>query len=962
MAKNSLLDPDTRDKQDDAHNPSKKRWDDGLEEKFAAPAIDDKDRNTNHLRDQEDNADAPESNAKGVEDVAEREKTASAVPSIPYTPGGAAKKIKGKLTGKQKGMIGGIIGLIITLLSIIGLIVPNFAIVNLKEVAVNKFVKDQLATYEPRSGIIMRYKTVPNRAPDTSFGCSIKVKCRFKGVSEKGVEKLRKAGFEVESKPIGNHPLKYQRITSLKYEVDGRMVEIDANEYNRAIRTSPTFNKMMHQAYKSKFALYTDKKARQITNKLRIWRGNQLGGATERRSLVQKFRGSIVGRTLGLDGKPIPLTGTETEDQIRQNQERLGQVAENVTEEARQSAEDFKDPDKNMGSIPDLDGEEVNQTAELAKAGASGAIKGAVLGPIAGANAGCTIYYMIAAVGFGAKVIASEQLIRYYYTFSNTADAIKAGHATPQQVAFLGTMLMSKDEKGRTFADSFGYNYIAHDKLGDSTETFKYKLGGGLTGNLIGIKNTVDRFGGGGTCSVVTNPFVQGAAFLAYIVSIPFSGGTSLAASVGANAAIAGAFAIAEAVVTPMLIRMVAGTLVTGDENGKDAGNAFTAGGGAYASYSGRARGMVPQTKEQAVAYDNEMQRTLALHDAAEREAAHPLDITNPASPAGSAFAHITPYALNPVSTNSSVALMKLAANPLSMFSGVGSILSPPIKAAGDEYTICSDPEYAELQLAADPFCNVKYGFDLAKIHDDRYNPEAVIDYMHDNGLIDDEGNPQGDYQIFLEECIDNTNPISPGGDGELTMKEYCLSESHEHNQIMMRLYHIDTTIYEGIQEQMDGEKLSIAADIPAANPGGTSGEGLKGKYPNGRIPADALCELGPQWPGQSLECTAANSFKQLAAAYRQNFGRDIAVTDSYRSYEAQVDVKRRKPRLAATPGTSNHGWGLAVDFGGGIQTFNTPQYNWMKANAGKYGWVHPSWAEPGGSKPEPWHWEFGQL
>jgi LAS superfamily LD-carboxypeptidase LdcB len=30
-----------------------------------------------------------------------------------------------------------------------------------------------------------------------------------------------------------------------------------------------------------------------------------------------------------------------------------------------------------------------------------------------------------------------------------------------------------------------------------------------------------------------------------------------------------------------------------------------------------------------------------------------------------------------------------------------------------------------------------------------------------------------------------------------------------------------------------------------------------------------------------------------------------------------------------------------------------------MKENAGQFGWVHPAWAQQGGSKPEPWHWEF---
>nr|WP_284291327.1 M15 family metallopeptidase [Angustibacter aerolatus] len=99
-----------------------------------------------------------------------------------------------------------------------------------------------------------------------------------------------------------------------------------------------------------------------------------------------------------------------------------------------------------------------------------------------------------------------------------------------------------------------------------------------------------------------------------------------------------------------------------------------------------------------------------------------------------------------------------------------------------------------------------------------------------------------------------------------------------------------------------------------------------------------------------------------MSAAYRASSvsgGRDLAVTDSYRSYAAQVSTKARKGNLAATPGTSNHGWGLAIDFGGGIQTTGSTAHAWMLTHAGHYGWVHPAWARPGGSKPEPWHWEY---
>lgn len=129
-------------------------------------------------------------------------------------------------------------------------------------------------------------------------------------------------------------------------------------------------------------------------------------------------------------------------------------------------------------------------------------------------------------------------------------------------------------------------------------------------------------------------------------------------------------------------------------------------------------------------------------------------------------------------------------------------------------------------------------------------------------------------------------------------------------------------------------------------------------KYANGRIPDSALC---PLWADSShrLRGDAAAAFDELSKAYEQHFGSKPCITDSYRSYAAQVDVRRRKPGLAAVPGTSNHGWGVALDMCGGAQSFGTPQYQWIAANGGRFGWVNPPWAQSGGSKPEPWHIEF---
>ncbi|RZT17109.1 NlpC/P60 family protein [Kribbella sp. VKM Ac-2569] len=129
------------------------------------------------------------------------------------------------------------------------------------------------------------------------------------------------------------------------------------------------------------------------------------------------------------------------------------------------------------------------------------------------------------------------------------------------------------------------------------------------------------------------------------------------------------------------------------------------------------------------------------------------------------------------------------------------------------------------------------------------------------------------------------------------------------------------------------------------------------GGYSNGMIPSGKLCALGS---GHMLRCDAAAAYLKLASAYRAQFGKSLCITDSYRSYASQVSLYQRKPSLAALPGTSNHGWGVAVDLCGGVDKYNTTQYQWMKSHASAYGWLHPAWADQGGNREEPWHWEFG--
>lgn len=129
------------------------------------------------------------------------------------------------------------------------------------------------------------------------------------------------------------------------------------------------------------------------------------------------------------------------------------------------------------------------------------------------------------------------------------------------------------------------------------------------------------------------------------------------------------------------------------------------------------------------------------------------------------------------------------------------------------------------------------------------------------------------------------------------------------------------------------------------------------GGYPNGLIPPSAMCPLGAA--GHALRCDAAAAYRAMSAGYAARFGGPLCITDSYRTYAGQVRLFGEKPSLAAVPGTSNHGWGLAVDLCGGIETFGTPQYAWMVDNAGRFGFLHPTWADAGNGREEPWHWEY---
>jgi len=131
---------------------------------------------------------------------------------------------------------------------------------------------------------------------------------------------------------------------------------------------------------------------------------------------------------------------------------------------------------------------------------------------------------------------------------------------------------------------------------------------------------------------------------------------------------------------------------------------------------------------------------------------------------------------------------------------------------------------------------------------------------------------------------------------------------------------------------------------------------GTKVKGTNGRLTQSSLCGLWQR--GESLQPEAAIALNQLNKTYKAVFGRNICLDDSYRTLDEQYGTRAARGNMAARPGTSMHGWGLAVDIC--KSALKGASGDWIRANATIWGWVNPPWAKT--SKFEPWHWEYETL
>ncbi|AMM19953.1 hypothetical protein AX769_07015 [Frondihabitans sp. PAMC 28766] len=147
------------------------------------------------------------------------------------------------------------------------------------------------------------------------------------------------------------------------------------------------------------------------------------------------------------------------------------------------------------------------------------------------------------------------------------------------------------------------------------------------------------------------------------------------------------------------------------------------------------------------------------------------------------------------------------------------------------------------------------------------------------------------------------------------------------------------------------------------------------GGFTNGNIPTS---RLAPVADGSHVRADAAVAYNSMAAAFQSAFHKPLSVTQGYRPLKQQLSIfeSRYTPHknkvagsvfwaglywtlnkgqsVAAAPGTSVHGWALAIDFSSGVQTAGSAQKKWADKNGPTFGWF-----PIGNSFGEAWHFEF---
>lgn len=717
---------------------------------------------------------------------------------------------------------------------------PSLLLLQMADV-LNTSFNDQLAALDARSTLIMK-KKLNTQVTKGVCGTKITIKCKYRTISKNQTARLTAAGLE----PIGNNGEVIEgRGKPTAFRHNG--VEIPANQLLTEARGDPSLRSKLHKGYNPSFAAWADANAFKMLERFGIKKSSSVDPSGDKEKMRDQLKKVAQGNVDAFGNKK--LIPKDSDGNVVDENSNNAAYFEVEGEETRYSPSDGRSINNLIQQSIDRGGlaESIGKTT--LKNGVKSVLTSTALG--AGAvDTLCTAWTLIRVAGFAAKIYQQQQLIRYAYEFQKQADMIRAGDGKAELSTFFNDIVTSTNANGKAATDSAGYLWaafgdtfkpnslgIAQEKYSEQeaeaqaakielqNETSRY-VNGQLVSTSIMAQLAGKVSSGGGvpaadsTCQFVKSwkgqALIIGAAVAGAFVAI-FSGGTSIGLGAVLNGAAGLTLSVAFALLQPKLIDMAKGEVIKGDENGHEAGNAIASGSGAINAQASQTRGLPVQTVEDHVAYSNFSKQVAADYAEVDRYERSPFDPTSKNTFLGSIMATIVPYVSKSHTVGAGV--MNMSSLVLGTVSSFGVNKAGASEISAQQLSQCDDFEYNNIApdgLAADPFCNLRYGMSQQDLAID---PERVVDYMleNENIVADDDPTaaPGSDYEDYIKKCIeretsigDNQTSLSGSvGDGEAYDGAMCIdgnSGANEERNTMFRLFYIDTTVDEGMEGTFD--------------------------------------------------------------------------------------------------------------------------------------------------------------
>lgn len=812
--------------QDDRLNPYELRERENAGQHDNIPGYD---RSADGLDDHPISGGATSGESENIKDAGQREKdnpygysenkNSSTQPRTRDGVKSLASRFAGALRGR-KAATGGIIGLF-ALATVLagGVIGPGLALVHIKEVVENK-INSMASVVDTRMQKIIAGRMKSQAVSGKCTG--IKIACKYKSFSQSQLDAIKEKGGKVvdgNGKEIaaGESPGKDGKMV-----IDGK--EYKASEFASKIKSDPVFRNSMRGVFPTRFAVWNDKIASKFIaakkiNKNPKWTAKDEGG--DPKENLKEVNKNVAQNNLGGDSPNVDPG--EYSDAIDEQKKGLTDDLDKggtSTELNSETTHVLNSPDVSKGFFSSV-GDFVKTSVNPA-------------GFYVGA---CTTRSYLKAIVTASKIAATAQTMRWAFQLFSTADKIKAGEATPNDVEQPMTMLYRENSNGDNFGDSTGYHYAEYGKTTD-TPIEAALQGSALLGffvlslkyinNILGVGSqsasntscngfvqigvsllaTAAAFLTGGTSAIATKAAETGAKEAGDIIAkglvkqfvdkIATKAATKFADKAATKATLkesgrtvlrqGGAmlgFFLAGLLIgkyfVPYAAHLATGTLYSGDMNGVSALDTAVSGMGASNAGVAQSRGLTTMTQDQALVFNNYDSKATATYVADMQASANPFDLNDPYSASSNMGYSLSTFLSNTFKSPSSVIGL-----PASIVSSVmnPSALSPSAYAddQADQKALmaeCQDTDATQDgTIATDPFCNPLYGFDdMSALQN--YEPEDVATAMRANGYINDDGTPVGDYATYVQDCFDGATDkiISSLTDNDLDPKCYNRSE-----------------------------------------------------------------------------------------------------------------------------------------------------------------------------------------